>query len=113
MPWIHKEMQSKSPLRAAQQGRLVRKRIEIFAQVVADLAVAEGREGEYKAGIYQFPIDYTKVPLFQISLFTLFLCRRTTATQSTRVDGHWWTWRNRRGCCSFPAPTRSSWKSRR
>ena len=33
-------------------------------QVVADLAVAEGREGEYKAGIYQFPIDYTKVVLF-------------------------------------------------
>jgi len=82
-------------------------------KVVADLAVAEGREGEYKAGIYQFPIDYTKVPLFQISLFTLFLCRRTTATQSTRVDDHCWTWRNRRGCCSFPAPTRSSWKSRR
>ena len=36
---------------------------EWLMQVVADLAVAEGREGEYKAGIYQFPIDYTKVVL--------------------------------------------------
>ena len=36
---------------------------ESLVQVVADLAVAEGREGEYKAGIYQFPIDYTKVLL--------------------------------------------------
>ena len=84
-----------------------------MVQVVADLAVAEGREGEYKAGIYQFPIDYTKVLLFQISHFTLILCRRTTATQSTRADDHWWTWRNRRGGSSFPVPTQSSWKSRR
>ena len=36
---------------------------ESLVQVVADLAVAQGREGEYKAGIYQFPIDYTKVLL--------------------------------------------------
>ena len=36
---------------------------ESLVQVLADLAVAEGREGEYKAGIYQFPIDYTKVLL--------------------------------------------------
>jgi hypothetical protein len=27
-------------------------------QVVADLAVAEGREGEYTAGIYEFPVDF-------------------------------------------------------
>ena len=45
------------------QNAMEIKRGQFFAQVVADLAVAEGREGEYKAGIYQFPIDYTKVLL--------------------------------------------------
>ena len=28
--------------------------------MVADLAVAEGREGEYTATIHQFPIDYSQ-----------------------------------------------------
>ena len=30
-------------------------------QVTADLAVSLGSEGEYTWGIYEFPIDYTKV----------------------------------------------------
>ena len=29
--------------------------------VTADLEVAQGSEGEYTWGIYEFPIDYTKV----------------------------------------------------
>ena len=29
--------------------------------VTADLNVAQGSEGEYTWGIYEFPIDYTKV----------------------------------------------------
>ena len=29
--------------------------------VTADLSVAQGAEGEYTWGIYEFPIDYTKV----------------------------------------------------
>ena len=52
-------MQGKTTSRQAKQ----QKTRESLVQVLADLAVAEGREGEYKAGIYQFPIDYTKVRL--------------------------------------------------
>ena len=41
-----------------------RQRREAVGRAVCRVdAVAEGREGEYKAGIYQFPIDYTKVLL--------------------------------------------------
>ena len=29
--------------------------------VTADLSVAQGAEGEYTWGVYEFPIDYTKV----------------------------------------------------
>lgn len=50
---------SKRTSRQAEQQKVR----ESLVQVLADLAVAEGREGEYKAGIYQFPIDYTKVRL--------------------------------------------------
>ena len=31
--------------------------------VTADLSVAQGAEGEYTWGVYEFPIDYTKVRL--------------------------------------------------
>ena len=80
---------------------------ESLVQVVADLAVAQGREGEYKAGIYQFPIDYTKV-LLSSSLplpVNVILDRRTTAMQNTRADGRWWTWQSRQASYSCPAPT--------
>ena len=50
------------PKRTSRQAEQQKVR-ESLVQVLADLAVAEGREGEYKAGIYQFPIDYTKVRL--------------------------------------------------
>ena len=32
--------------------------------VTADLNVAQGAEGEYTWGIYEFPIDYTKVRFY-------------------------------------------------
>ena len=87
------------------QNAMEIKRGQFFAQVVADLAVAEGREGEYKAGIYQFPIDYTKVLLCSSSdSLNVTLTRRTTAMQSTRAVAHWWTWQSRLACCSCPVP---------
>ena len=59
---FYKAIQSKTLCPATQPGECKGSE-STMVQVVADLAVAEGREGEYKAGIYQFPIDYTKVLL--------------------------------------------------
>ena len=67
-------MQGKAFRRQPNRERNGGQKSESLMQVVADLAVAEGREGEYKAGIYQFPIDYTKVLLSLSHSLSMWFC---------------------------------------